>query len=65
MIEFGGDEAEHDTGTMTFEAALETMRAANIRSLLYTSPSYVPKERERWRILLPLSKSYFPKSART
>ena len=28
--------------------------------MLYTSPSYVPEEKERWRILLPLSKNYPP-----
>jgi len=60
VIEFGGVEAEHDAGTISSEAALETIRKAGIRALLYTSPSYVPEERERWRILLPLSKNYPP-----
>jgi hypothetical protein len=31
------------------------MRAAGLRALLYTTPSYVPVSKERWRILLPLS----------
>ena len=60
VIEFGGIESEHDAGTMTFAAALETVQEANIRALLYTSPSYVPEEKERWRILLPMSKTYPP-----
>src|SRR4051812_32819707 len=36
------------------------MRKANIRSLLYTSPSYVPATSERWRILVPLSQNLAP-----
>ena len=31
-----------------------------IRALLYTSPSYVPAAKERWRILLPLSENLPP-----
>ena len=38
------------------------MRKAGIRSLLYTSPSYVPAIKERWRILVPLSQNHPPET---
>ena len=38
------------------------MREARVRSLLYTSPSYMPASRERWRIVVPLSQNYPPET---
>jgi hypothetical protein len=60
VLNITGVDAEHDAETMSFDTAVETLRAANIRSLLYTSPSYVPATKERWRILVPLSKEHPP-----
>jgi hypothetical protein len=53
-----GIEAEHDVGEISFEVAVATMREAGIRCIVYTSPSYVPAVKERWRVLVPLSKDY-------
>jgi hypothetical protein len=53
--EITGIEVEHDKGEITFDTAIATLRTASLRALLYTSPSYVPVAKERWRILLPLS----------
>jgi hypothetical protein len=57
-----GIEVEHDAGSMTFAAAIEAMRHANIRCLAYTSPSFIPNEKEKWRILLPLSTEHPPET---
>jgi len=45
--------AEHDAGTVSFIDAVAIMQAAAIRCLLYTSPSFRPGEKEKWRIVLP------------
>ena len=50
-----GIEVEHDAGTVKFDEAIAIVRKTRLRALLYTSPSYAPAARERWRILLPLS----------
>jgi len=50
-----GIEVEHDEGTISFDDAISIMQAAALRCLLYTSPSYSPGVKERWRILLPCS----------
>ena len=60
VLQITGIEVEHDAGEISFDNAIATMRKAGIRSLLYTSPSYVPGDKERWRILLPLSKNHPP-----
>ena len=40
--------------------ALATILKARIRCIIYTSPSYVPGAKERWRILVPLSQNREP-----
>jgi len=55
MRELTGIEAEHDAGTMTYAAAYEALQQAGIRALIYTTPSYIPDVKERWRVLAPLS----------
>jgi hypothetical protein len=55
-----GVEGEHDAGVIPFDTAIAVMREARVRSLVYTSPSYTPASRERWRILVPLSQRYPP-----
>jgi Primase C terminal 2 (PriCT-2) len=64
LIEISGVEGDHDSGELPFDAAVEIMRKARIRCLLYTSASFVPVTKERWRILVPLSKPYPPSSRR-
>ena len=60
VLQITGIEVEHDSGEIAFGTALATILKAGIRALLYTSPSYVPGEKERWRILVPLSKNCPP-----
>jgi hypothetical protein len=57
-----GVEGEHDEGEISFDTAIAVMREARVRSLLYTSPSYMPASRERWRIVVPLSQNYPPET---
>ena len=59
-LQITGIEVEHDDGEIAFGAALATVLNAGIRCILYTSPSYVPGQKERWRILVPLSQSREP-----
>jgi AAA domain len=59
-----GVEVEYDKGKITFDTAFAVMRTARLRALLYTSPSYAPATKERWRILLPLSKNLPPDTRR-
>ena len=58
--EITGIEVEHDKGEIAFDTAIAVLRKAGLRALLYTSPSYVPAVKERWRILLPLSNNLPP-----
>jgi hypothetical protein len=55
-----GIEVEHDKGEIGFDTAIATLRTAKLRALVYTSPSYVPAVKERWRILLPLTSKLSP-----
>jgi P4 family phage/plasmid primase-like protien len=57
MLDLTGIEAEHDAGTMSFEAAVATLQAIELRCIVYTTPSYRPGEKERWRVLAPLSET--------
>ena len=62
VLHITGIEVEHDEGEITFDTALAVMLKARLRCLLYTSPSYVPASKERWRILLPLSQNHPPET---
>ena len=62
VLQITGIEVEHDAGEISFDTAIAVMRKARVRSLLYTSPSYVPAIKERWRILVPLSQNYPPET---
>ena len=62
VVQITGIETEHDAGEISFDTAIAVMRKAGIRSLLYTSPSYVPATKERWRILVPLSQNHPPET---
>lgn len=50
-----GCEVEHDLANISFEEAVAVLKAANLRALIYTSPSYKP-EKPKWRALLPTSR---------
>jgi hypothetical protein len=58
MLQITGIEVEHDAGTVSFKAAHKILRDANVCGLLYTTPSHIPIEHERWRILMPLSRPH-------
>ena len=60
VLQITGIEVEHDAGEISFDTALATILNARIRCILYTSPSYVPGVKERWRILVPLSQNREP-----
>ena len=60
VLQITGIEVEHDAGEIAFGTALATILNAGVRCIIYTSPSYVPEEKEKWRIVLPLSKNYPP-----
>jgi hypothetical protein len=53
-------EVDYDAEKITFDEAVATMQKAGVRCILYTSASYVPGAKERWRIVLPLSVPYQP-----
>jgi Primase C terminal 2 (PriCT-2)/D5 N terminal like len=61
LIEITGVECDYDDEKISFDAAVEVMRGARVRCLLYTSASHSP-EKPRWRVLAPLSKNYPPTS---
>ena len=58
--QIAGVEGEHDAGEISFDTAIAVMRKVGIRCIIYTSPSYVPVTKERWRILVPLSQKLSP-----
>ena len=60
VLQITGIEVEHDAGEIAFGTALATILKAGIRCIIYTSPSYVPGVKERWRILVPLSQNREP-----
>ena len=62
VLHVTGIETEHDAGEISFDTAIAVMREARVRSLLYTSPSYRPATKERWRILVPLSQNHPPET---
>jgi predicted P-loop ATPase len=58
--EISGIEGDYDgekdgSEELSFDEAVARVSKANIRALLYTSSSYVPGVKERWRIVAPLS----------
>jgi hypothetical protein len=60
VMQISGLEGDHDSGQLAFDDARAFMLMARIRCILYTSASHVPGTKERWRILVPLSKNYPP-----
>lgn len=63
VLAITGVEGDYDGGVITPEQAVEMLERANIRAIVYTSPSHRPHA-PRWRVLAPLSQSC-PPSDRT
>lgn len=59
ILVIGGIEGDADNGQVSFEAAVQLLRAAGIAALVYTSPSHA-ENAPRWRVLCPLSRDYPP-----
>ena len=47
-------ELDYDKEVMSFDEAIATIRAMNVRALIYTTPSHT-NAKPRWRILMPVS----------
>jgi DNA polymerase I-like protein with 3'-5' exonuclease and polymerase domains len=60
VLEISGIEGEHDRGTLAFADAVQRLRNAGIRCIVYTTPSFTPVEKERWRVLAPTSQPLAP-----
>lgn len=54
-----GVECDYDAEIVPFEAAVDLVRAAGLRAVLYTSPSHEPS-RPRWRALFPFAGQTLP-----
>src|SRR5262249_27155582 len=59
LLAISGIEADYDAARMSFEEAVERLRAAGILGIVYTSPSHT-EDTPRWRVLCPLSAEYPP-----
>jgi hypothetical protein len=59
VIAVTGIEGDHDTGTMTPEAAIAILERHQVRAMVYTSWSHTT-EAPRWRVLAPLSRPVPP-----
>jgi hypothetical protein len=60
MRECTGIEIEHDAGTVPWKRAKKILTEAGILALLYSTPSHIPVDNERWRALLPFDKPRTP-----
>jgi Protein of unknown function (DUF3987) len=54
VIEVTGVEGDYDGEQVSFEQAVEIAEKANLRCLVYTSPSHTP-QKPRWRLVAPFS----------
>jgi hypothetical protein len=57
-----GVEVEHDSGKISFDRAVQLMHAADIRCLIYTTPSHLVANEdgvavEKWRIMAPTAEA--------
>jgi hypothetical protein len=60
VLRISGIEGDHDSGELSLDDAVAKIRRARVRALIYTSASYVPGVKERWRIMVPLSQNRDP-----
>jgi hypothetical protein len=56
-------ELDYDKEVMSIDEAITTIKAMNVRALIYTTPSHT-KAAPRWRILLPMSRGDYAVDAR-
>ena len=54
-----GIEGDYDAKEMAFDQAVELLSQARLKSLVYTSPSYLPSA-PKWRVILPTSQDLTP-----
>jgi putative DNA primase/helicase len=54
VLSFDLIELDYDKGVMGFDEAVTTIKAMNVRALIYTTPSHTIAN-PRWRLLLPVS----------
>lgn len=59
LRKIGGLEGDYDLEVMHPMKAVEQLARARIAAVVYTSPRHT-KEKPRWRVLCPLSKTYSP-----
>jgi len=62
VLEVSGVEGDHDAGTLALADAAGRCAQAGIAAVFYTTPSHTP-ERPRWRVLAPLSRPHYQRSA--
>jgi len=55
VLAISGVELDYDAGKVTFDEGVALVKAAGLRALVYTTPSYKKGEREKWRVLCPTS----------
>jgi hypothetical protein len=58
-VTISGVEADYDGEAISFAAAVDTLRKAGVRAIVYTSPSHT-EDAPRWRVLCPLSQELPP-----
>jgi predicted P-loop ATPase len=56
-------ELDYDKEAMSFDEAITTIKAMNVRALIYTTPSH-SNAAPRWRLLLPVSRGDLPLDTR-
>jgi hypothetical protein len=54
MLSISGIEGDYDAGIVSVDEAVDRLKAADIKALVYTSPSHTPIK-PRWRVLCPTS----------
>ena len=59
MTLVSGVELDYDGKKMPIDAAAQALKAARLRALIYTSPSYTDKA-PKWRVLCPTSRDLHP-----
>lgn len=59
LIEIVGVEGDYDGEKVQPETAIALLEKANLRAIVYTSPSHTP-DKPRWRVLAPLSQPLSP-----
>ncbi len=59
VVAITGIEADYDGELVSVDDAIEKLRAAGVRCLIYTSASH-SQDKPRWRVFVPLSNEYQP-----